>query len=104
MERKLRKTIFRNLDNIYKSAKQLGDSFETKVLPVKTVQEIITRSKPSITTESEEVNDFNRKYNKTLDSLFVMCEQRSRKSGTGKIRLSDIKEGIEAIKKGILGK
>ena len=99
--KKIRKIVFKNLDNIYKSSKEICNKFGEPALGKKAFKTIIEHSKPSSKTGNEQVDKFNKAFCGTLDSLVTMCETRSRAAGASRISLQDIKEGIEVIKQNI---
>lgn len=99
--KKIRKIVHKNLDNIYKSSKEICERFGEPAIGKKAFKTIIEHSKPSTKTGNEKVDRFNKAFCGTLDSLVIMCETRSRTAGASRISLEDIKEGIEVIKKNI---
>ena len=97
-QRKIRRFIFKNLDKIYLSAKEIAEEYDSRSIPLTTLKEIINRSKPDQNTGVAWVDDHNGKYNKTLDSLYVACKKNADRMHSKKASLRSIKEGIRIIK------
>lgn len=98
MKRKTRKLINRNLDAIYKTSKSIASEWDKKTIPLKALKTIVDKSKPSVNTESKEVNEFIKSYNKCLDSLYKSCVEIASKMNSKDIPVSQIKNGINIIK------
>lgn len=96
--RKLRRIVFKNLDKIYSVSKEIAGRWDKNTIPLKTLKEIINRSKVSTNTGNKIIDNHNEKYNKCLTSLYLSCVKIAEKMESKSISLSVIKEGIEIIK------
>lgn len=95
---KLRRIVFKNLDKIYSVSKEIADRWDKNTIPLKTLKEIINRSKVSANTGNKIVDDHNEKYNKCLTTLYLSCVKTAKRMDSKSVPLSIIKEGIEIIK------
>jgi len=91
--------VNKNLDNIYTVSIEIGNQWSQKAIPLTVFKEIIDKSKPTIKTKDEQINQFNTKYCETLDAFYSGICKVSTKMNSKNIALSEIKNGVQLIKK-----
>jgi len=96
----LRKLFFGNLDEIYNTAKAICKKWDKQTIPLLTLEEIISRSQPKVNgIDEKEILVSIMAYNKTLDSLYNSCKMIAKKMDSKSVPLSQLKIGIDLIKK-----
>ena len=98
-QRKTAKLISNNLDAIYNAARNIAKDWDKNTIPVDTLRVILDKSKPSVNTGIKELDLFNMRYGKTLDTLFEELKKISRKMDSKSVPLTQLKNGINIIKK-----
>ena len=99
-----KKTVFKNLDRIYKTSRDIAKKWNSTTIPLTSLRYIINESKPSINTGHKQLDIFMIRYNNMLDSLYNGCESIAKKMDSKSIPLTDLKKGLDIIKNGFNGK
>lgn len=96
-KRKLIKIVNTNLDGIYKTSKSIAKDWSQNVIPLTALRTIIDKSKPSPNTD-EVINEFNKNYSITLDTLYIDLSKVSKNMNSKNIALSEILKGVNIVK------
>jgi hypothetical protein len=99
LKNKIRKLVYKNLDQIYKTSKTIAADWDSKTIPLDTLKVILDKSRPNINTGVKELDLFNIKYCNMLETLYKTCTGIAKKMQSKSIPISLIKNGIELMKK-----
>lgn len=98
MENRIIQSTFKNFEGIYNASKKMMKAWEIKLLPISVFKQVISEAKMSEKTESVAVNDYNKKYNKVLDSLYTHMSTRTEQLGATGFPLTELRVNLNAIK------
>lgn len=98
--RKVKRMVFKRLDQIVNGAKSICKSWEIKRIPLGVLNEILDKNKFPLTTKDKFVLNHERKFNETLVLLKKIFKTESKRVGDGKLAISQLKTLIQGAKEG----
>jgi hypothetical protein len=95
-EKKARKIVYKHLDTIYNSSKQIANKWDKNTIPLSMFGTLIDKSK--IKTDEKSLKDFQQTFNNCLDKLLSTCQLIAKRMNSKDVPISEIKNGINIIK------
>lgn len=99
LKKETRKLVYINLDNIYKASRNIAKEWDSKTVPLKTLEVMVNKSRPGINTGVKELDLFTINYNKMLDKFYLTCVKIAKNMNSKSIPIALIKSSVNLMKK-----
>ena len=100
-KRKIIKIITKNLNDIYKSGKEICNEWDKNTIPLNLLHTIIDKAKPSPLQRKQEKS--LDAYANTLDSLELALNKIATNMDSKSVPLSELLKGLKIIKTAFIG-
>lgn len=97
-QRKIQKSFFNTLDNIFKASRKIAKKWSIESIPLNTLQAQISFCKLKSETTDSKVLDWQDKYNNVLDKIYTVCEGKSKELNSSHVSLAYLALCIDKVK------
>lgn len=99
MDRKLKKSVLKNLDGIHKYSLSISKSWGIEHIPLTTFKEIIEKSKVEVDSKDDNILKFTKDYNELLNIMFSLSEEKCKEMNTNNVNVKFIGHMIKESRK-----